>query len=135
MDANTKEKIGAVVFCGFLILMAYSCHQPSNGSLKSEGFSNTSAYLQDDGSDHAVSDKWEVLGDPATSVPQPADYNSPSSSSYGYIKGNISSNGEKIYHMPGDRYYDATIIDESKGERWFSSPEEAEAAGWRRSYV
>lgn len=52
-----------------------------------------------------------------------------------YIKGNISSSGERIYHMPGDRYYDATVIDTRKGERWFSCPEEAEAAGWRRAYV
>ncbi len=52
-----------------------------------------------------------------------------------YIKGNISSDGERIYHMPGDVYYDETVINESKGERWFSSPEEAEAAGWRKAYV
>ena len=45
------------------------------------------------------------------------------------IKGNISS--EHIYHMPGQRDYCKTVIDESKGERWFCSPEEAEAAGWR----
>jgi micrococcal nuclease len=53
-----------------------------------------------------------------------------------YIKGNISvRTGEKIYHMPGQRYYDETIIDESQGERWFSSEEEAQAAGWRKSKV
>lgn len=52
-----------------------------------------------------------------------------------YIKGNISADGERIYHMPGDAYYDETVINESRGERWFSSPEEAEAAGWRRAYV
>lgn len=51
------------------------------------------------------------------------------------IKGNITAQGERIYHMPGDEYYDETAIDESRGERWFSSPEEAEAAGWRRAYV
>lgn len=45
------------------------------------------------------------------------------------IKGNISS--EHIYHMPGQRDYCKTVIDVSKGERWFCSPEEAEAAGWR----
>jgi endonuclease YncB( thermonuclease family) len=46
------------------------------------------------------------------------------------IKGNISNNGH-IYHVPGSRSYDATIIDESKGERWFCTEEEARAAGWR----
>jgi hypothetical protein len=47
------------------------------------------------------------------------------------IKGNISSTGEKIYHMPGGKYYDRTIISLSNGERWFCSPAEAEQAGWR----
>jgi hypothetical protein len=50
------------------------------------------------------------------------------------IKGNISSNGH-IYHMPGQRYYNATIIDTAKGERWFCSVSEAEAAGWRAAKV
>lgn len=49
------------------------------------------------------------------------------------IKGNISSSGEKIYHMPGGQYYDRTSINESKGERWFCSEQEAKDAGWRRS--
>lgn len=47
------------------------------------------------------------------------------------IKGNISSNG-RIYHLPGSRSYDATRIDEAKGERWFCSEAEAVAAGWRK---
>lgn len=51
------------------------------------------------------------------------------------IKGNIASDGEKIYHMPGQRYYDKTIIDTSKGERWFCSETEAVNAGWRKSKV
>ena len=43
------------------------------------------------------------------------------------IKGNISANGH-IYHVPGSSHYDATIIDESKGERWFCTEEEAREA-------
>jgi hypothetical protein len=46
------------------------------------------------------------------------------------IKGNISGNG-KIYHVPGSDAYAKTRIDESKGERWFCSEDEARAAGWR----
>ncbi len=46
------------------------------------------------------------------------------------IKGNISSSG-RIYHEPGSRHYERTVIDEASGERWFCSKEEAEAAGWR----
>jgi micrococcal nuclease len=49
------------------------------------------------------------------------------------IKGNINSSGEKIYHVPGGKYYDKTVIDESKGERWFCSEAEAQSAGWRKS--
>ena len=49
------------------------------------------------------------------------------------IKGNISSKGEKIYHVPGARYYVNTIISETKGERWFCSEQEARQAGWRKS--
>jgi endonuclease YncB( thermonuclease family) len=49
------------------------------------------------------------------------------------IKGNISSNGERIYHVPGGQWYDETKISESKGERWFCSEAEARAAGWRPS--
>ena len=51
------------------------------------------------------------------------------------IKGNISSSGEKIYHVPGQRYYNQTVISESKGERWFCTEEEAQKAGWRKSKV
>lgn len=47
------------------------------------------------------------------------------------VKGNINSRGDRIYHAPGMSSYCATKIDESKGERWFCSEEEARAAGWR----
>jgi micrococcal nuclease len=49
------------------------------------------------------------------------------------IKGNISSSGEKIYHMQGQRYYNKTVISESKGEHWFCTESEAQKAGWRKS--
>lgn len=49
------------------------------------------------------------------------------------IKGNINASGEKIYHLPGCGSYAKTKIDESRGERWFCSQEEAQDAGWRRA--
>lgn len=49
------------------------------------------------------------------------------------IKGNISRKGERIYHVPGQKYYAQTRISAGKGERWFCSEQEARAAGWRRS--
>jgi len=52
------------------------------------------------------------------------------------IKGNISlKTGERIYHLPGQEFYDEAIISPEKGERWFCSEEEAEANGWRRAKV
>lgn len=44
------------------------------------------------------------------------------------IKGNINRRGEKIYHLPGGRYFQQT-----KAERIFRSEEEARNAGFRRS--
>ena len=51
------------------------------------------------------------------------------------IKGNVSTSGERIYHMPGQKYYARTAINPRHGERWFCSEAEARAAGWRRSKV
>ena len=50
------------------------------------------------------------------------------------VKGNISlDTGERIYHVPGQKYYAATSIDLFNGERWFCSEEAARAAGWRKA--
>ena len=49
------------------------------------------------------------------------------------IKGNISRDGSRIYHIPGGQFYDRTRIATGRGERWFCSEAEARAAGWRRS--
>lgn len=49
------------------------------------------------------------------------------------IKGNINNEGVKIFHVPGQVYYDKTKISPEKDERWFCTPAEAEANGWRPS--
>lgn len=46
------------------------------------------------------------------------------------IKGNVSGNGH-VYHSPGQTHYAATRINPAKGERWFCTSTEAEAAGFR----
>lgn len=51
------------------------------------------------------------------------------------IKGNVNTRGEKIYHVPGQEYYDETVIAASHGERWFCTEAEARDAGWRKSKV
>jgi len=60
----------------------------------------------------------------AANVPPPPDLRCA-------IKGNISSSGVRIYHLPGSRAYAEVRIDPRKGERWFCSEREAAAAGWR----
>lgn len=50
------------------------------------------------------------------------------------IKGNVSiGSGERIFHVPGQRYYAETRIDARFGERWFCSEADARAAGWRKA--
>ena len=49
------------------------------------------------------------------------------------IKGNISSKGAHIYHVPSQYYYERTRISTAKGERWFCTEAQARTAGWRRS--
>ena len=66
---------------------------------------------------------------PAPAAPTPTQQQSCT------IKGNIASDGEKIYHLPGQRYYGVTKISPSKGERMFCSEQEALNAGWRRAKV
>lgn len=53
-----------------------------------------------------------------------------------HIKGNVSiDTGERIYHVPGQKYYHETRISLEHGERWFCSEDEARSAGWRKSRV
>lgn len=49
------------------------------------------------------------------------------------IKGNINAKKEKIYHAPGCGSYNKTVIDESSGEKWFCSEQDALDAGWRKA--
>jgi endonuclease/exonuclease/phosphatase family metal-dependent hydrolase len=51
----------------------------------------------------------------------------------GRIKGNISSDGKRLYHLPECPSYDDTKIDTAEGERWFATEAEAVAAGWRKA--
>ncbi|PYG27759.1 thermonuclease family protein [Pelagimonas varians] len=47
------------------------------------------------------------------------------------IKGNISGSGERIFHMPGQAWYNVTTIRADKKERWFCTADQARSAGWR----
>lgn len=79
---------------------------------------------------------WGDVCQSATAIEQPNTSLAPlapSGTADCTIKGNISSKGEKIYHVIGCRSYNQTVIDESKGERWFCAEQEALAAGWRKA--
>jgi hypothetical protein len=49
------------------------------------------------------------------------------------IKGNINRNGERIYHLQNQQFYARIKMNRGDGRRWFCTPQEAEAAGWRRA--
>ncbi|MGJ0510016.1 MAG: sunset domain-containing protein [Methylocystis sp.] len=49
------------------------------------------------------------------------------------IKGTLGRNGERIYHVPGDRTYDRVRMDKWPDKRWFCTEEQAVAAGWRKA--
>ena len=46
------------------------------------------------------------------------------------IKGNINENGQRIYHLPFQHFYRRVKIDETRGERWFCTEQDAREAGW-----
>lgn len=49
------------------------------------------------------------------------------------IKGNVNTSGECIYHRPTSRWYAKIKMNINRGERWFCSVDEAEAAGCRET--
>lgn len=49
------------------------------------------------------------------------------------IKGNVSADGKRIYHVPGQSFYDRTRIRTETGERWFCTEAQARMAGWRKA--
>lgn len=80
----------------------------------------------------AETNKAGLWGDTCNGKATPVDITQTGSNSC-TIKGNINSKGEKIYHAFGCGSYNKTTIDESKGEKWFCSDDEALNAGWRKA--
>ncbi len=70
---------------------------------------------------------------PPALPPLPSYVRVPRAGGDGVLKGNISSAGNRTFHVPGGEYYDRVRIDENIGEGWFCSEEDAMAAGFRRS--
>ena len=49
------------------------------------------------------------------------------------IKCNVNDNGEKIYHLPFDPYYDKVKIKTERGEFYAHTVKEATEKGFRRA--
>ena len=47
------------------------------------------------------------------------------------IKGNVTTAGARVYHLPGGRFYERTRVDPRRGEAWFCDEPAAVAAGFR----
>ncbi len=58
---------------------------------------------------------------------------SPAASRIASSTGNVNRQGERIYHMPGQRDYDRVVMDPSKGKKWFCPEEDAVREGWRKA--
>lgn len=105
--------------------ISFSCN-PGDYAIGKSG-SNTSTNSSNNGSGNST-----PVPTPQPSASTPVAQPNSSGNAYvdangnGLIKGNISNKGEKIYHLPGDQWYDRT-----KAERWFKTVQEAEAAGFR----
>lgn len=122
-----------------------------NDYLVRQGYANSSSYPPDvkyqdrfrQAEQEAKANKrglWESCSSgsssTSTSTTKPTTTSAPATqpaTSQCSIKGNISSSGEKIYHVSGCGSYDKTVIDTSVGEKYFCSEAEAKAAGWRKA--
>ena len=75
---------------------------------------------------------WRPAAGRAAVTPAPAIVLEPDAAHDGCeIKGNINARGDRVYHLPGTRWYARTVIEPASGERWFCDAAEAETAGWR----
>ncbi len=70
---------------------------------------------------------------PTPDAPSGRAPSAPSAPSACVVKGNINSRRAKLYHVAGCPSYEATVIDDAKGERCFASEHDAAAAGWSKA--
>ena len=50
------------------------------------------------------------------------------------IKGNVSAQGNRFYHVLNGFYYEGIVIQPENGERWFCTEAEALNNGWIKSF-
>lgn len=84
--------------------------------------------------DMAAQTTWQVFATASSASLAPASAaEEPMQTPGCVIKGNVNSEGRKIYHVPGMRDYEETKIKPEEGDTWFCSEEEARAAGFVRA--
>jgi micrococcal nuclease len=134
---------------GRLLRYVWVGGQMVNAMLVQEGYAQVVTYPPDvkyqdlflglqEGARAAGAGLWGDVCVTGTGTPTPAVGGGPceySGTTQAVIKGNINSDDEHIYHVPGQSFYEGTVIDESAGERWFCTESEAIEAGWRKSQV
>lgn len=113
-----------------------------NEVLVQEGFAESSKYPPDtkhqarldEAERSAQLNKWGIWSSLcAGTTPTPPYAPEVSNNGECAIKGNINSDNEKIYHLPGCGSYEKTNIDEARGEQYFCTEEEARSGGWRKA--
>lgn len=132
-NTNDYSWIWVVIIFGIILFLLFGVFLPRSNSTKNQTPETT---YEDDSSREREHSEW-IDDSNSTDIDFDDEYYTGGSrdSTDCNIKGNISYNtGEKIYHIPGDAYYNSTTINESYGERWFCSEQEAQSAGWRRAY-
>ena len=138
-DVSLEKDISQTDKYGRLLRYVYIDNLFVNEYLVSEGYAHSSSYPPDikyqdrlkSAQNQAMSANKGLWNTCQNQNPLATIYNNEGCQ----IKGNISSSSEKIYHLSGQKYYDKTVIDEGKGERWFCFEEDALSAGWRKSKI
>jgi endonuclease/exonuclease/phosphatase family metal-dependent hydrolase len=76
----------------------------------------------------------DASGTPGSTSTAPRDASgAPGDAATRPIKGNINSDGKRLYHLHSCPSYEETKIDAAEGERWFATEAEALAAGWQKA--
>lgn len=133
-DLQLLFVVGYFFFCIFIIVMGVvtsvtSISSPKPTSIPTPTFHIILGDRYETFSETAQADLTQTAQDNQIQALEEQDSAAPC-----LIKGNISeTTGEKIYHLPGQKFYDSTVITPSKGERWFCTEAEAQTAGWRKS--
>ncbi|MFD1357646.1 hypothetical protein ACFQ4X_06985 [Fictibacillus halophilus] len=132
-DKEKKKKKFGCLGCGcqtylviFLIIAAIGAFLGDDDDSKDKKLTSTaSSVVATKDSEKPKTQAEKPKAQPVQEKPKPAE--KPKAACLD-IRGNISSSGEKIYHVPSGRFYDKT-----EPEATFCTEAEARSAGYRKS--